>query len=208
MDTKAVQKTLEKAYQSMLSHIEKLVDQDKKPLKEAFKEAEEKLSEWRELSREEIEHISTEIKLNLSDVGEASHQLNQSLKDNLSLDATYLADTIWSSLSKVADKTRVELTEFNKELREHMSTDAANQSEQQQRWFNDVMQWQGDYERALKQLDLLRAVVRKNIRETTQHSKAIIKNTAEQSTHDLLAQKNQDLCLAVNKLSKSTFNIQ
>jgi hypothetical protein len=206
MDTKAVQKTLQKAYQSMLAHIEELVDQDKKPLKEAFKEAEEKLSEWRELSREEVEHISTEIKSNLSDVGEASHQLNQSLKDNLSLDASYLADSIWNSLSKVADKTRIELSEFDKELREHMSTDAANQSEQQQRWFNEAMQWQGDYEKDIKQLDLLRALVRKNMRETTRFSKAVIKNTAEQTEHDLLAQKNQDLCQAVNKLSKSTFN--
>lgn len=174
MDTKTVQKTLQEAYQSMLTHIEELVDKDKKPLKES----EEKLSEWRELSREEVDHISSEIKSNLTDIGEASHQLNQSLKENLSYDATYLADSIWNSLSKVADKTRVELTEFSQELREHMSTDASSQSDQQQRWFNDAMQWQGDYETSLKQLDDLRALVRHSIRETTQYSKTVINTKA------------------------------
>ena len=57
MDTKNVQEKLQKAYHSMLEHIEELVDKDKKPLKEAFQEAEEKLSEWRELSREKVNHI-------------------------------------------------------------------------------------------------------------------------------------------------------
>ncbi len=203
MGTKTVQKTLQEAYQSMLSHVEELVDKDKKPLKEAFAEAEEKLSELRELSREEVEHISSEIKSNLSDIGEASHQLNQSLKENLSYDATYLADSIWNSLSKVADKTRVELTEFSQELRERMSTDASSQSDQQQRWFNDAMQWQGDYESALKQLDSIRAFVRKNMRETTKYSQSVIKNTTEQNEHDQLAQKNQEICDAVHEFRKN-----
>ncbi|HIO97291.1 MAG TPA: hypothetical protein EYG71_05125, partial [Leucothrix sp.] len=153
MDTKNVQEKLQKAYHSMLEHIEELVDKDKKPLKEAFQEAEEKLSEWRELSREEVDHISGELKSNLSDVGEASNQLNQSLKETLSFDASYLAGSIWNRLSKVADQTMVELSELGDELREHMSTDASTKSEQQQVWFNDAMQWQGDYEKALKQLD-------------------------------------------------------
>ncbi len=200
MNTSNVQKTLQKAYKSMLMHIEELVDKDKKPLKEAFEEAEEKLSEWRELSREEIDHISSEIKSNLSEIGEASHQLNLSLKDSLSLDASYLADSIWNSLSKVADQTRIELVEFNNTLREHRSSEASNQSEQQQLWFSDAMQWQGDYEKALKQLDAIRGSIRQNISETTRYSRAIINNTTEQTEHAQLTQKNLDTCDAIEKL--------
>lgn len=200
MDTKTVQEKLQKAYDSMLNHVEELVDKDKKPLKDAFHEAEEKLSEWRELSREEVKNISDELKSNLTEVGEVSNQLNESLKETLSFDASYLAGSIWNRLSKVADQTMVELTEFGDELREHMSTDASTKSEQEQVWFNDAMQWQGDYEKALKQLDEVRASVRKSIRETTQYSKAIINDNADQAGHDLLFQKNQEVCQAVEDL--------
>ena len=85
MDTKEVQEKLQEAYQSMLQHIEELVDKDKKSLKEAFSEAEEKLGEWHDLSREEIEKVSDEIKSNMKEFGNASYFLNESLKRNLGL---------------------------------------------------------------------------------------------------------------------------
>ena len=201
MDTKDVQEKLQKAYNSMLENVEELVDKDKKPIKEAFAEAEEKLSEWRELTREEVDHISEELKSNLSEMGEVTHRLNQSIKQTLSFDASYLADSIWNRLSKLADHTAVELSEFSEDLRQHMATDASTYSEQQQNWFNDAMQWQGDYEIALKRLDKVRAEVRKQIRETTQYSKAIIKDKTDQEQHDSSSQKNQEIILAVNQLN-------
>ena len=184
----------------MLENVEELVEKDKKPLKEAFKEAEEKLSEWRELSREEVDHISDELKSNLSDMGAATHQLNESLKETLSFDAAYLTSSIWNRLSKVADQTMVELSEFGEDLRQHMSTDATTQSEQQQNWFSDVMQWQGDYEAALKQLDSIRADLRKKIRKTNTHSKAILNDKTDQTEHDQLGIENADTIHAINDL--------
>lgn len=205
MDTKTVQEKLEKAYKSMLEHVEELVDKDKKPLKDAFEEAEEKLSGWRELSREEVSHISDELKSNLSEVGEASHRLNESLKETLSFDASYLAGSIWNSLSKVADQTMVELSELGDDLRKHMVTDASTHSEQQQNWLNDAMQWQDDYEKAIKQLDKIRAEVRKTVQETNKYSKAITNDKTDQAEHDLLSQKNQEICKAVDNLNYSIF---
>lgn len=201
MDTKDVQEKLQKAYHSMLDNIEELVDKDKKPLKQAFLEAEEKLSEWHELSREEIDHISEELKSNLSEIGDVSNRFNQSIKQMLSFDASYLADSIWNRLSKLADHTAVELSEFSEELRQHMATNASNYSDQQQNWFNDAMQWQGDYESALKKLDEVRVEVHKQIRETTKYSKAIISDKTDQEQHDLLAQTNQEIIHAVNILN-------
>lgn len=201
MDTKEVQEKLQKAYNSMLENVEELVDKDKKPLKEAFAEAEEKLSEWRELTREEVDHISDELKSNLSEMGEVTHRLNQSIKETLSFDAAYLADSIWNRLSKLADHTVVELSEFSEDLRQHMATDASTYSEQQQNWFNDAMQWQGDYEAALKKLDLVRKDVRKQINETAKYSKAVISERTDQEQHDLLSQKNQEMILAINELN-------
>ena len=200
MDTKEMQEKMQKAYQSMLEHVEELVEKDKKPIKEAFAEAEEKLSEWRELSREEIDHISDEIKSNLSELGETTNRVNQSLKQTLSFDATYLADSIWNSLSKVADKTRVELSELNESLQEHMATDASSYSEQQQIWHNQVTEWQEGYEKSLKQLDELRAGVRKQIRKTNRYSKSISKKQSNQEEHDLLAQINQEITSSIDEL--------
>ena len=200
MDTKMVQEKLQKAYHSMLDHVEELVEKDKKPLKQAFLEAEEKLSEWRELSREEVDHISEELKSNLSDVGDATNQLNESLKKTLSFDASYLAGSIWNRLSKVADQTFVELSELKDDLRKHMSTNATTHTEQQQQWFTDAMQWQGDYEGALKKLDSVRIDLRKRIRKVNTYSTAIINDKTDQAAHDLLAQENRETVEAINNL--------
>ncbi len=200
MDTKEVQKKLQDAYHSMLEHVEELVDKDKLSLKDAFSKAEEKLSEWKELSREEVEHISQELKENLSEIGEASHRLNDSLKETLSFDTAYIANNVWNKLSKVADKTVVELTELENSLRANTRTDGANYSEQQEAWFNDAMQWQGDYETALKQLDKIRADLRKKMRKVNAYSKAIVSGKTNQEEHDLLAQENMDTTHAINDL--------
>lgn len=200
MDTKDIQGKLQSAYKSMLEHIEELVDKDKKPLKEAFLEAEEKLSEWQELSREEVDKISDELKSNISDWGEASNQLSDSLKETLAFDKAYLANSIWNSLSKVADKTRVEFNEFTEDLQRHMSTNVSSHSEQQKIWFDDGLQWKGDYEMALKQLDEIRANVRKKITKTTRYCKNVTEDTTNQGEHDLQAQMNQEITEAVNEL--------
>ncbi len=200
MDSIEVQDKLQKAYKSMLKHIEELVEKEKKPIKEAFEEAEEKLSEWRELSREEVDKVSDELKANLSDWGEASNRLNQSLKETFAFDKAYLAANIWDSLSKVADKTIIDFNEFTEDLQKHMATDANNYSEQQQIWFNDAMQWHGDYEKALKQLDELRAGIRKQITKTNRYSKNVSKSQSEQEEHDLLAQINQEITSSVDEL--------
>lgn len=205
MDTNTVQEKLQNAYKSMLEHIEELVDKDKKSLKEAFEEAEKKLSEWRELSREEVSHISEELKSNLSDVGEASHKLNESLKETLSFDASYLASSVWSKLSNVADQTIVELSELGESLRKHTVTDASTYSEQQQIWIKDSAQWHDDYGGSLKQLDSIRADIRKKIRQTNAYSKAVTNGKADQSRHDLLAQENQETSQVIDNIFKQYF---
>ncbi len=198
MDTKNIQENLQKAYHSMLEHVEELVEKDKKPLKQAFEEAEEKLSEWRELSREEVEHISDELRSNLSEMGDATNRLNESLKETLSFDASYLANSIWSRLSKVADQTMLELSELGDDLQQRMSVDATSKSELQQQWFNDATQWQGDYESALKQLDTIRTELRKKMRNVSKHNTAILNEKMNQEEHDLLAQQKTETVSAIN----------
>ena len=208
MESKTVQEKLQNAYKSMLEHIEELVDKDKKPLKVAFEEAEEKLSEWRELSREEISHISEELKSNLSDVGEASHKLNESFKETLSFDASYLAGSVWNKLSNVADQTIVELSELGESLRKHTVADASTYSDQQQAWLKDAEFWHDNYGDSLKQLDSIRADIRKKIRQTNAYSKAVTNDKADQSRHDLLSQENQEITQSVNDIFDQYFGVK
>ena len=200
MDTKDTQEKLQKAYQSMLQHIEELVDKDQKSLKEAFKEAEEKLDEWKELSREEIEKVSDELKSNMKEFGNASYFLNESLKETLSFDKAYLANSIWNSLSKVADNTRVEFNEFTEDLFQHMAMDTSHHSEQQKMWFDDGLEWRGNYEKSLKQLDELRASVRQKITKATRYCKYVSEETSNQGEHDLHAQMNKEITEAIDEL--------
>lgn len=200
MDSREIQEKLQGAYKSMLEHVEELVDVDKRPFKEAFFEAEEKLHDWKELSREEVEKVSDELKDNLNDWGEASNQLNDSLKETFDFDKAYLASSIWNSLSKVADNTRVEFNEFTEDLLRQMSVDAKSHSDQQKIWFDDGLQWKGDYEVALKQLDEIRASVRKKISNTNRYCKHVSEDTTNQGEHDLLAQMNKEITEAVGEL--------
>ncbi len=192
MENKDIPEKLQKAYHSMLEHVEELIDKDKKPLKEAFTEAEEKLSEWRELSREEIDHISTELKANLQDLGEASNTLRESLRETLQFDTAYLANSLWGKLAKVADKTKIELAEFSESLQKHTVAGETTYSDQQQHWLDDAKQWQRGFETSLDQLDEARKLLRQQIRSINTYSKSVINSEADQSRHDLLAQMNQE----------------
>lgn len=60
--------------------------------------------------------------------------------------------------------------------------------------------WNGDYEKALKQLDEIRASVRKKITKTRRYRKNITEETSNQGEHDLMAQMYKEITETVNEL--------
>ncbi len=112
---------------------------------------------------------------------------------------------MWNRLSKVADQTIVELSELGESLQRHTVTDASNYSDQQQVWLKDAALWHGNYEDSLKQLDSIRADIRKKIRQTNTYSKAVTNAKVDQSRHDLLAQENQEITQSVNNIFHQYF---
>ncbi len=200
MDTQDIQYKLQNAYKKMLDNIEELIDKDKLSIKEAFHEAEEKLSELKELSREEIDEISDELKTHIGELGESANRVNESLKQTLSSDTAYITDKIWSSLSKVGDQTKLELAELKETLQRNMATDASSFSDQQKVWFDEARQWQENYEKALLQLDELRNGVRKQLHKTYNYSSSISAKQIDQEEHDLNAQINQEISSSINEL--------
>jgi gas vesicle protein len=65
MKAQELNEKMKNAYQNMVEVIETLVDTEGKTLKEAVEIAEEKLSDWQELSREESQKISAEVQSDL-----------------------------------------------------------------------------------------------------------------------------------------------
>ena len=82
---KGKSETTEKGYYSMLEAVENLVAKEGKNLKEAVLIAEEKLSEWGELGREEVNTISDEVKRDLGSLGETIEEAMDNIREVIEL---------------------------------------------------------------------------------------------------------------------------
>lgn len=98
--------------QSLKDNWQSLGDKTKPSLHKALEQAREKLSEWNELSREEIEHISDYVKRDLHEAGEYLHNTGKEFKDWLKDDLAYAETKLASMLAELADSTRTELDQL------------------------------------------------------------------------------------------------
>jgi len=94
---------MKSAYQHMVETIETLIDMEGKTLQEAVEIAEEKLSNWQELTKEEAQKISSEVKSDLQSIGETLNGAKDAYKEQFKIDAAYLTESLWEKLSKAAD---------------------------------------------------------------------------------------------------------
>ena len=129
MDTNEMKSRLQHAYEIMLTHVEEFLDREKTTLGEAVQHAQTRLHDLGELSRDEIDDISSEFVKNLKDVGEEAHEIREVLGNALKMDAMYISSGIMDRLKMVADQTSVELIKLNEELAERIRE---REQEQQQ----------------------------------------------------------------------------
>jgi DNA-binding transcriptional regulator YbjK len=176
--------TLEKSYHSISKLVEDLVAKEGKNIKEAFVLAEEKLSEWGELGREEANSISEEVMHDLSSLGETIEEAKDSFKQKWQLDSEYLTDSTWNMLSRVADKTTLSLMEFNKDLQEHVDEATKDLHEREHKdhrqwhsdhemWQDDIETWIGEYAQASKDLTVVQDSIYQRIEQLKEHAKTI-----------------------------------
>jgi DNA-binding MarR family transcriptional regulator len=121
MDTEEITKKLQRAYHSMVDVLDDLIEKgliekEGKSLKEAVELAQLKLSDWKELTREEVEKVSTEVKQDLSSLGKTLYEARQVIREKLALDAEYLKETSLEKLNRIADKASLELAQFREDL--------------------------------------------------------------------------------------------
>ncbi len=175
---------IKKGYHSMLKVVEDLVATEGKNIKEAFATAEDKLSEWGELGREEASSISDEVQHDIDSLGETIEEAKQSFKEKWELDSKYLSDATWESLSNVADKTTLALMEFRKELQEkaeEATKDLHKREHQDHRkwhsehemWLDDIKMWQNEYAKAEQSLDAIKESISKRSEQLDIHANNI-----------------------------------
>jgi gas vesicle protein len=129
MDTNEMKSKLQHAYETMLSHVEEFLKSEKTTLSDALQQAQTRLHDLGDLSRDEIDGISSEFVKNLKDVGEEAHEIREGLGNALKMDAMYISSGIMDRLKMVADQTSVELMQLNEELAERIRE---REQEQQQ----------------------------------------------------------------------------
>lgn len=129
MDTNEMKSKLQHAYETLLSHVEEFLESEKTTLSDALQQAQARLHDLGDLSRDEIDGISSEFVKNLKDVGEEAHEIREGLGNALKMDAMYISSGIMDRLKMVADQTSVELLQLNEELAERIRE---REQEQQQ----------------------------------------------------------------------------
>lgn len=120
MDANEMKSKLQHAYEDMLSHVEEFLESEKATLTDAVQQAQARMHDLGDLSRDEIDGISNEFVKNLKEVGEEAHEVREFMGDALTMDAMYISASILERLKIVADQTSVELMQLNEELAERI----------------------------------------------------------------------------------------
>lgn len=184
MKTKELSEKMKNAYQNMVETIEVLIEKEGKTLKEAVEIAEEKQSNWIELTKEEAQKISAEVKRDLQSIGETFNGAKEAYKEQFKIDAEYLTESIWDKLSKVADVGTEEFLAFTADLKkrvndirsdEHLDEhkDHVQWSSDHEFWLDEIEIWRKDHQLALTKLKEIEQKIKKNADALEEHAQAI-----------------------------------
>lgn len=101
------------AYSEFMHHLHETMEDTLNSFTDAFELSKEKINESSDLTAEELEHVSTQVK---RDVEHAAQNLpahdNNSLTEWLKFDIELVENLTWDAFLSVADKTRIELAKL------------------------------------------------------------------------------------------------
>lgn len=194
MNLDDLQKKLERGYHSMLTQIEELVSKEGKSVKEAVEHAEQKISDWEELSKEEVTKIRDEVERDLGSLGEELNHAKEVFKNQANLDARYLAASAWDKLSQIADKSTLQLIQFKEALQdqvqEAVGTTHQNADRDYRRWHREHELWVEEMELWKNQhneaITKLQAIQQSNAR----HAEALAEHAQTTLAHQTKGQEN------------------
>lgn len=195
MGKEGVNDKLEKGYDSMLHAIEDLVGKEGKNIKDAIRLAEEKISEWSELGREEVSEISKEVEKDLGSMGEAIESAKKGFREKWQIDKEYLSDTAWEKLSSIADKTTLGLMNFREELEERMAEANEDLHEREHKdhqswksdnalWLDEIHLWQSETQSIDQQIPQILTGIQRHKDAIEEHAKKIRANDYINAVHE------------------------
>jgi RNA polymerase-binding transcription factor DksA len=108
------------AYSEFMHHLHDTMEETLNSFTDAFETSKEKVGESGELTAEEVDHVSSQVK---RDVEHAAKNLpahdNNSLSEWLKFDIELVENLTWDAFLSVADKTRIELAKLEHEAATH-----------------------------------------------------------------------------------------
>ena len=184
MDTHDISDKLQKAYHSMVVTLDELIDKEGKSLQEALDISKHKLSQFKELSHDEVEKISSEIKQDLSSFGEGVEGVRHSFREALALDARSLEESTLEKLNQIANKTTLEIIEFNQNLKQAAAEATEEFYEQEhdqhqlwdsenEMWLLDIDMWQKEHHLAEEKLIAIQDAIREQAVSLQEHAQTL-----------------------------------
>ncbi len=197
MNLDELQKKLERGYQGMLTQIEELVTKEGKSVKEAVEHAEQKISDWGELSKEEVAKVRDEVEHDLGSLGEALNQAKEVFKNQAKLDTRYLTSSAWDKLSQIADKSTLQLIQFKEGLQEQVQEIIGTTSErahqdhrrwqsEHELWLEEIQRWQKQHDEAVARLEEIQQGIHKHAEALAEHAQAIQAHDIQDQAHERL----------------------
>lgn len=111
------------AYSDFMHHLHETMEETLNSFTDAFEVSKEKIGADLELSEQELEHVSSQVK---RDVQHAAQNLsahdNDSLTEWLKFDIELIENLTWDAFLSIADKTRIELAKLDQEAHTHKYT--------------------------------------------------------------------------------------
>ncbi len=202
MKIEEMNKDLKRAYQTLVDTVEDLVVNQGENFQEAMKSAEEKLSEWKELSKEEVEKISSELKRDFQTLGDNLNESRESYKEQFKKEAAYVSDSIWGKLLTIMDTNTAQFLAFEKNLKERVQAikgdDHLTEHHEHTQWHSDhgfwlaeVEVWKKEHAEALDKLAKIEKAINQHSDMLDEHAQVITAHEARDHEHEEVLSKTE-----------------
>ncbi len=195
MRIEEMNKDVKRAYQTMVDTVEDLVVNQGQNLQQAMNSAEEKLNEWKELSKDEVEEITTELKHDFQTLGDNLNESRESYKEQFKKEAAYVTDSVWGKLLTIMDTNTAQLLAFQKNLNERVQAikgdDHLTEHQEHTQWNSDhglwlaeIEIWKKEHAEALDKLEKIEKSITQHSALLDEHAQVIKAHEARDHEHE------------------------
>jgi len=142
------QEKRQEAYQLMLEKVKKLVTEEGLSIQEATANIEKKLSQWVDLSKEELEKVTQEVKQDLKTFSEIFEESKEKIREKWQNEAEFAKQKALETLSQILEQANSGFGTLQKMIQEAIQPDEtitqdseAAEHQEHEIWHRDNEQW-------------------------------------------------------------------